>query len=373
MNNWRKELHKHRLIKTLSSIRITVTCLALLFILTFWGTVAQIDQGLYAAQERFFFSWFFLAGGFFPFPGAKLVLWIFFINLVCVSLVRFVFDRRHLGITIIHMGLLSYFVAAFVTFYVTVESHVTLLEGAGTNVSQAYRDWELSVWEGDDQKRNVTAVDASSFAPGKTFQVNDLSIEVENYYHNAKAYTSPSDSTEAVNQSGIKSLAKIPSDKESEKNVPGGIFTISGKSVSVHVLLFGGEATAQPLKIDGKTIHVQLRHKNFQLPFLVKLKSFEMDMHPGTQIAKSYRSMVTFEHDGLTREVTIWMNHPLRFKEYTLYQASYSIDQWGREHSTLAVVKNAGRLMPYVASFITFSGLVTHFLLMGLSSRKKHV
>ena len=44
----------------LGSVRITVACLFLLFILTFWGTIAQVQQGLYAAQDRFFilsFSW----------------------------------------------------------------------------------------------------------------------------------------------------------------------------------------------------------------------------------------------------------------------------------------------------------------------------
>ena len=59
------------MLKLLSSVRITVVCIFLLFVLTFWGTVAQVQQGLYIAQERFFNSFFFLAGGFFPFPGCR--------------------------------------------------------------------------------------------------------------------------------------------------------------------------------------------------------------------------------------------------------------------------------------------------------------
>jgi len=272
------------------------------------------------------------------------------------------------------MGLLSYFVAAFVTFYVTVESHVTLLEGAGTNVSQAYRDWELSVWEGEDQPRSVSAIDAHSLKTGKEFSLADIRVAVKEYYSNAHAYTSSTDApVETLNQSGIKSLTKIPSDKEPEKNIPGGIFEIKGRDQSQKLLLFGAESNAHQLNVDGKNLHLQLRRKNFPLPFVVTLKSFEKDVHPGTDIAKSYKSLVSFEHDGLTREMLIWMNHPLRFKEYTLYQASYSVDQLGRERSTLAVVKNAGRLLPYVASFITFAGLVTHFLLMRFISRPKYV
>jgi hypothetical protein len=143
MNNFRN----HSIIKLFSSIKITVVCLALFFILTLWGTIAQIQEGLYLAQKQFFFSWYFLGFGFLPFPGAKLVLFVLFINLLCVSMTRFVYRWSHLGIFLIHLGILSYFISAFITYKVSEESNLTLLEGEGSNVSQFYHDWELSVWE----------------------------------------------------------------------------------------------------------------------------------------------------------------------------------------------------------------------------------
>jgi hypothetical protein len=45
-----------KIIQLFSSVKIAVVCLLLLFVLTFWGTVAQVQQGLYVAQERFFHS-----------------------------------------------------------------------------------------------------------------------------------------------------------------------------------------------------------------------------------------------------------------------------------------------------------------------------
>src|SRR5471032_1290247 len=101
------------MIKRLSSSWITVVCLFLLFILTFWGTIAQVQQGLYAAQDRFFNSFFFLAAGFIPFPGAQLVLWVLFVNLICMMVLTFKKYLRweSLGLLIIHMGLILYFVA----------------------------------------------------------------------------------------------------------------------------------------------------------------------------------------------------------------------------------------------------------------------
>src|ERR1700689_4465921 len=100
------------MIKILSSLRITVACLFLLFILTFWGTIAQVQQGLYAAQERYFNSFFFLAAGFIPFPGAQLVLWVFFFNLISSIILTFkkYTQWENSGLLIIHMGLILYFI-----------------------------------------------------------------------------------------------------------------------------------------------------------------------------------------------------------------------------------------------------------------------
>src|SRR5271165_4477596 len=102
------------MIKFLSSLRITVTCLFLLFVLTFWGTIAQVQQGLFAAQDRFFNSFFFLAGGFIPFPGAQLVLWVFFVNLICSMILTYrkYTQWENIGLLVIHFGLIIYFFAA---------------------------------------------------------------------------------------------------------------------------------------------------------------------------------------------------------------------------------------------------------------------
>ena len=143
MNPIRKKLQRTPIIKACASLKITLTCLILLFILTFWGTVDQVYNGLYLAQERFFNSFFFLVGGFIPFPGAQLVLWVLFINLVCVALTRFVYNRDHIGISIIHSGLLLFFVAAFVTLHCVEESHLTLMEGEAANLSNTSHHLEI--------------------------------------------------------------------------------------------------------------------------------------------------------------------------------------------------------------------------------------
>src|SRR5437879_5710699 len=46
------------LLKFFSSLRLTVVCLGLGIVLVFAGTLAQVDLGLYKAQNQFFRSFF---------------------------------------------------------------------------------------------------------------------------------------------------------------------------------------------------------------------------------------------------------------------------------------------------------------------------
>ncbi len=345
----------------MASVKIILACLVWLFILVFWGTVAQVDQGLYAAQKRFFYSYFFTVFGFIPLPGGQLTLWIMFINLVCAGLVHFVYKWSQIGILVIHLGLLSYFVAAFVTFHGIEESNLSLPEGEGSNVSSSYNEWELSIWpDAEESPRHVSAYDTNHFKENLRLNStgSDFSIFVRKYFPNA----------EVLRGQDLTSLAL---NKEPEKNLPGGIFEIqTAGGQSIPFLLYGAASEATQIKIGQNRFDFALRRKRYPLPFTLTLQDFTMERYPGTETARSYQSKVKIEYDGISREVLIYMNNPLRYKDFTLYQSSYAIDEWGREISTLAVVKNAGRLLPYIASFITFFGLVVHFGIMGVLKSK---
>jgi hypothetical protein len=364
------------ILKALSSVRITVVCLFLLFVLTFWGTVAQVQQGLYAAQERFFNSFFFLAAGYIPFPGAQLVLWVLFINLLCTTIIRFSKYRKwsYAGVLIIHFGLLLYFTAAFIIFHVAKESNIHLMEGEATNVSQSYSEWELAYWKEKGNTHEVTAFDSKFFSPGFHIPFSDtnFSIAVKQFYTNTVAFTnSERKSSKIINISGISMLEPKPLIKEREKNIAGGIFDLKIKGKSYTLILFGAETHPTPVPIAGKVYYFSLRHKRTPLPFTIHLDQFKAEFHPGTSVAKSYESYVTVKTGSSERQVRIFMNNPLRYKDYTVYQASYDIDQAGRQYSTLAVVKNFAKMLPYVACFVVFFGLALHFLLQAFLSRPK--
>ena len=103
-----KKIRTNKIVSYLASLKIAVLGLFLLFILTFWGTVAQVEHGLYASQERYFSSFYFLAMGFLPFPGGQLVLWMLFVNLFCAFFTRIVFSSDKVGLIIVHCGLMLF-------------------------------------------------------------------------------------------------------------------------------------------------------------------------------------------------------------------------------------------------------------------------
>ncbi len=302
-------------------------------------------------------------------------MWVLFINLVFAALVRLVYRWFKAGIIITHVGLLLFFVAGFVTLHGVKESNITLMEGEMSNVSKAYHNWELSVWTQDGNKKQVTAIDADRFQAGQEVHLEKigLSVTVKSYYQNCDAFGAISEEAGVLlNGSGIGSLKLTPYNRELEKNFPGGIFHLKGADFNdVDILLYGGESESLLIDKGEKTYNIMLRRKRSSLPFTIKLKDFMMERHPNTDMARSYKSLVEVITNGTSREALISMNEPLRHRNFTLYQASYSIDEFGRERSTLAVVKNSGRLLPYVATFVTFAGLAVHLLIMAFASKLK--
>ena len=97
-----------RFIKLITSLRLTVVCLALGLILVFLGTIAQVDEGLYQAQNRWFRSflvWWGPQGANWHlpiFPGGYLIGTVLLVNLVAAHLKRFQLAWKKLGIHVTH-------------------------------------------------------------------------------------------------------------------------------------------------------------------------------------------------------------------------------------------------------------------------------
>ncbi len=363
---------KSGVIAFLTSNTLTLVCLLWLFVLTFWGTLYQISHGLYITKKVIFNSWFFLAGGYIPLPGARLFLWVALLNLLCVLIFRTSYKWSKSGHILTHCGLLLLIVGSGYTLHFSEESSLTLREGQGLNTASDYYLWEVAAWvqamEGGKLVKNVSARSLSGLQQGDvlTFKGIGVQAQVDDYYPNCQAFVGGPGAQLYANASGIGQLTGQPSSGDPTKNIPGLTLKVSASQspgTEQPVLVYGLETLPVAVRLGSQTVHFMLRRKQHVLPLVVKLIDFKKDEYPGTSMAKSFESRVMINTSGLEREVVISMNKPFRHNDFTFYQSSYSQSEAG-ESSTLSVVKNPGRMLPYIASLIISLGMCVHFFLM---------
>ena len=359
-------IRRYPVVRLLIDLRVTVVCLLLLFLLTLLGTLHQLPNGIYSAQKTYFESFFTLAAGFVPLPGAQLVLWVLFVNLLAATIYRFSYRVKRIGILIIHGGLFALFFGMFFTQYFAQESFLSLLEGEGANVTSDYFDWEVAVWDPSAETRRVAAVDADALAAGRTVPIPRYGVELrpQRYFGNARAFSrAGNEPVRWINGSGIGSLEESRVSPDPQENFPGLLLEVRHAGGSAEVLLYGSDLGPALVPTAGaRRVAVSLRRTRHPMPLLLTLQDFRAEFHPNSDTPRSFESDVTLRTPELTRSARISMNNPLRYAGYTFYQASYAIDATGQETSTFAVVHNRSRLVPYVGTAAVGVGLAVHFI-----------
>lgn len=120
---------------------------------------------------------------------------------------------------------------------------------------------------------------------------------------------------------------------------------------------------------DGEKINFILGKKNLTLPYELVLDQFKMDKDPGTETPASFESFVTlFRGNAGSSKHHVFMNNPIKYEDFTFYQASYFQTQEGPFGSVLSVNFDPGRFWKYLGSLLLVLGSIWHFVL-----RKKHV
>ena len=158
----------HKLVDLITSLKLTIVCLAAAMALIFAGTLAQVHLGIHEAQQRYFqsmFVWWPPDGRGFKipiFPGGHLIGAVLLVNLIAAHLKRFRWSWRKLGIHLTHAGLIIMLAGGLFTDLFAVESHMQLANGDAKNYSEDMRDTELAVIDtsGDDLDQ-VTAIPES--------------------------------------------------------------------------------------------------------------------------------------------------------------------------------------------------------------------
>jgi cytochrome c-type biogenesis protein CcsB len=118
------------------------------------------------------------------------------------------------------------------------------------------------------------------------------------------------------------------------------------------LFLWEGESGYQIVE-RGNDNRVKATH---DLPFAVILQDFVLETYPGTMRPSGFKSIVKVQDrdTGALYDARIWMNNPLEYRGYTLFQSSYQQDR-GREATVLSVSKDPGQN-------IVFTGYITMVL-----------
>lgn len=365
-----------KLINFFTSLKLTVVCLTLAMVLVFFGTLAQVDLGLYKAQSEFFRSFIVFWG---PkgaewkipvFPGGYLIGGVLLINLVAAHYKRFGLRWNKLGIIIIHAGLILLLLGQLATDLLSRESSLHLRVGQAKNYSESDRLTELAVIEtsgGDTEK--VVAIPDSTLAGQAVIRNAALpfAIRVKRFLPNsslsdkAEAGFEKCPATDGAGpQFWMREEPRVT--KMDVRDVPSALLTLEAHGKPLGTWLVS-EYLREPqsLTFDHHTYTLALRLRRYYKPFSLQLLDFRHDIYKGTDIPKNFASRVRLRNaeTGEDREALIYMNNPLRYDGLTFYQADWDRDDKG---SILQVVRNPSWLTPYLACVLVGLGLTIQFL-----------
>lgn len=359
----------------ITSIRLTVVCLALGLVLVFAGTLAQVELGLYKAQNDYFRSFFVYWG---PqgaswkipvLPGGYLVGGVLLLNLIASHFRRFSFSWNKSGIWLTHFGLILLLIGQLLTDLLSRESSLHLREGETKNYSEADRTAELAIVDITDAGSDkVVSIPQDALMRQKEIQHPNLpfTLRVKNFFVNSHVENRDPSSSEppaATRDIGARAILKeVPRVTAMDRrDVPSAVIEVVTAEGSLGTWL-ATEYIGQPqtLSVNNRTYQLSMRPLRYYKPFSLQLLEFRHDLYPGTQKPKNFSSRVLLHRPdtGEKREVLIYMNNPLRYEGETFYQASFDRDNQG---TILQVVRNPSWLTPYISCILVGLGLLVQF------------
>lgn len=373
----------NRIFDLLSSLKLTVICLSLAIILVFVGTLAQVNFGIHEVQHRYFQSLFVWwpsgsQGLKIPvFPGGHLLGGVLLVNLIAAHIRRFQWTWKKLGIQLAHLGLIIILAGGLLTDLYSVESFMRLAPGETKNYSEDSRAMELVVVDESDQELDqVTAIPEVRLKQGGVIETPSLPfrVVVRHFYQNSRfqplQQSEPNARPAATAGVGSQiAVTEVPrATAENERDLQSVVIEIvpipSGgapTAASLGTWLVSDQLGApQTFSYAGKTWRLLMRPTRYYKPYSLTLQRFTHERYPGTQIPKNFAShaVLTDPERNESRDVLIYMNHPLRYRGETFFQAGFEKDD---SATILQVVYNPSFIAPYVACVIVAAGLLFQF------------
>lgn len=131
-----------------------------------------------------------------------------------------------------------------------------------------------------------------------------------------------------------------------------------------------------PLELSNSkdTVRFQIVPKELILPYQITLDRFQMNKDPGTDNPASFESYIQLLDGRSTAGIEkhhVYMNNPLKYDDFTFYQASYFPISETDFASVLSVNYDPGRFFKYFGCLLITLGSIWHFYLNRRKTRKK--
>ncbi|MGC6424556.1 MAG: cytochrome c biogenesis protein ResB [Lentimonas sp.] len=375
------------LFKFFSSLKLTVVLLAFSMVLIFFGTLAQVDTGIWKTQKDYFESFIVIysipeQAAFYdklfwlhiPLPGGYTLGGLLFINLIAAHITRFKMTWKKSGIFFVHFGLILLLVGELATDLLSVESQMPVDEGGRSNYSTAFRKNEVVFIDRSNPNHDtVHAIPVSLLEPGKTIDVPDSPLQIRTIRYHANAEIGRNNNGAPVEQlatqgAGVKMNITVKPIKEvfAENTINTATAYIEvlseGESLGIWLVsnVIDDRFPPQVVSLDDQSWEVALRFTRYYHPFEVELIDFKHEKYPGTEIPFNFSSEVMVHHNDTSKNQKglIYMNHPLRYEGLTFFQASFANQD---TTSIFQVVRNPGWVLPYISVLLMGFGMVVQF------------
>jgi hypothetical protein len=384
----------HTILTLLADLRITVALFALAMLIVFWGTLAQVDYGVWTIVQKYFRSFYVLVpmrvvlfnqindnGWWIPFPGGWAIGTAMMINLLAAHAVRFKLTWARGGIILIHAGIVIMMVSEIITGLYAIEGQMVIQIGGATNsITHPGRIEFVLIKNIDAQQDEVTTVPGKLLTEGAVIDDPRLpfKMEVIQYMVNSDLRGArPGEvDADAKGQAAILVAVQRPEvsgvNPNQRHDAPSMYVWLTDRNTKKKLgkYLFSAHLDPEWLQLEGDPVkyRVGLRFKQAQQSYTIHLDNFEHKKFVGTETPRDFHSYIrlTDEKAGILEPGSkheIYMNAPMTYNGQTFYQQSWTTDPLtGKANGTvLQVVRNPGWALPYISCLVVGVGLLYHF------------
>ena len=397
-----------RVLNLIASLRLTVVLFVLSLMLVFFGTLAQIEDGIWTVVADYFRSGFvwvpfqlfvrfgqvffgipqtFSLSGSFPFFGGWTLGAMLLANLVAAHAVRFKLSWKRAGIISIHAGIIILMLGELGTGLFAVEQRMSIATGETVAFTDVSTRVELAFLTPDPEDRGKDLVVVVPHhllqKPGRIARPElPVDVEVLEFWKNSELVYPDGSGKVLPNQRTaldgrpygiVKAGESSGVETEAREDYPAVKFALYKKGTDDKIgdyLLslwhYGNmskrllEFAPRKITAEGTPYLVELRPKREYKPYSLTLKEFRFDKYIGTEKAKNYSSLVDVKNlkTNEFREYKIYMNNPLFYNGETMYQSQFFPGNGG---TVLQVVRNPVWWMPYLSCMFVTLGMMVHF------------